>query len=210
MEHTPDSVKPFLSREQHNLYRLIYARFLASQMKPAVFQTMTGGYRGRWGRHALLRRAYDFQRLRAVYVEGTDDEQETPESILPVLKEGSDMAFVEVDAVQHFTQPPARYTEASLVKTLEEKGIGRPSTYAPTITTIISRGYVTREKKRLYPTELGRMVTSMMTEYFGPDRGYAVYPPRWRISWMPWKRAKPSGGRSCAIFIRPLKDARRG
>ena len=73
---------------------------------------------------------------------------------LPVLKEGSDMAFTEVDAVQHFTQPPARYTEASLVKTLEEKGIGRPSTYAPTITTIISRGYVSREKKRLYPQSL--------------------------------------------------------
>ena len=168
MEHTPDSVKPFLSREQHNLYRLIYARFLASQMKPAVFQTMTADIVGNgvdmryYGEHMI------FSGYRAVYVEGTDDEQETPESILPVIKEGSDMAFVEVDAVQHFTQPPARYTEASLVKTLEEKGIGRPSTYAPTITTIISRGYVTREKKRLYPTELGRMVTSMMTEYFGP------------------------------------------
>ena len=168
MEHTPDSVKPFLSREQHNLYRLIYTRFLASQMKPAVFQTMTADIMGDsvdmryYGEHMV------FSGYRAVYVEGTDDEQETPESVLPVLKEGSDMAFTEVDAVQHFTQPPARYTEASLVKTLEEKGIGRPSTYAPTITTIISRGYVSREKKRLYPTELGRMVTSMMTEYFGP------------------------------------------
>ena len=165
---TPEQVKGDLTPEQYRLYRLIWSRFLASQMKPAVFQTMTADIVGDgvdmryYGEHMI------FSGYRAVYVEGTDDEQETPESILPVLKEGSDMAFVEVDAVQHFTQPPARYTEASLVKTLEEKGIGRPSTYAPTITTIISRGYVTREKKRLYPTELGRMVTSMMTEYFGP------------------------------------------
>lgn len=168
IEHTPESVKPFLSREQHSLYRLIYTRFLASQMKPAVFQTLTADIAGDgvemryYGEHML------FNGCRAVYVEGTDDEQETPESILPVLEEGSMTTFGEVNAVQHFTQPPARYTEASLVKTLEEKGIGRPSTYAPTITTIISRGYVSREKKRLYPTELGRMVTSMMTEYFGP------------------------------------------
>lgn len=168
IEHTPESVKPFLSREQHSLYRLIYTRFLASQMKPAVFQTLTADIAGDgvemryYGEHML------FNGCRAVYVEGTDDEQETPESILPVLEEGSMTTFGEVNAAQHFTQPPARYTEASLVKTLEEKGIGRPSTYAPTITTIISRGYVSREKKRLYPTELGRMVTSMMTEYFGP------------------------------------------
>ena len=159
IEHTPESVKPFLSREQHSLYRLIYTRFLASQMKPAVFQTLTADIAGDgvemryYGEHML------FNGCRAVYVE---------ESILPVLEEGSMTTFGEVNAVQHFTQPPARYTEASLVKTLEEKGIGRPSTYAPTITTIISRGYVSREKKRLYPTELGRMVTSMMTEYFGP------------------------------------------
>ena len=84
------------------------------------------------------------------------------------------MAFTEVEAVQHFTQPPARYTEASLVKTLEEKGIGRPSTYAPTITTIISRGYVSREKKRLYPTELGRMVQHDVG-IFRSGRGYPVH-----------------------------------
>ena len=109
-----------------------------------------------------------FAGYRAVYVESMDDEQETPESVLPVLAEKADVTFTAVDAEQHFTQPPARFTEASLVRTLEEKGIGRPSTYAPTITTIISRGYVSREKKRLYPTELGCMVTDMMTEYFSP------------------------------------------
>lgn len=168
MEHTPESVKAHLTREQYHLYRLIFHRFLASQMKPAVFQTLTADLSGQscvlryYGEHMV------FAGYRAVYVESTDDEQELPESILPVLEENKPVSFTDVKTEQHFTQPPARYTEASLVKVLEEKGIGRPSTYAPTITTILSRGYVTREKKRLYPTELGCMITSMMTEYFGP------------------------------------------
>ena len=166
MEHTPDSVKERLSKEQYNLYKLIYARFLSSQMKPAVFQTLSADI----GDGKLVMRYYGehmtFQGYRAMYTESSDDEQELPESVLPSLKEGDPIVFTDVSATQHFTQPPARYTEASLVKTLEEKGIGRPSTYAPTITTIITRGYVSREKKRLFPTELGRMVTSMMTEYF--------------------------------------------
>lgn len=168
MEYTPESVKAHLTREQYHLYRLIFHRFLASQMKPAVFQTLTSDLSGKscvlryYGEHMV------FAGYRAVYVESTDDEQELPESILPVLEENKPVTFTDVKTEQHFTQPPARYTEASLVKALEEKGIGRPSTYAPTITTILSRGYVTREKKRLYPTELGSMITSMMTEYFGP------------------------------------------
>lgn len=168
MEYTPESVKAHLTREQYHLYRLIFHRFLASQMKPAVFQTLTADLSGQscvlryYGEHMV------FAGYRAVYVESTDDEQELPESILPVLEENKPVSFTDVKTEQHFTQPPARYTEASLVKALEEKGIGRPSTYAPTITTILSRGYVTREKKRLYPTELGCMITSMMTEYFGP------------------------------------------
>lgn len=168
VEQTPENVKQYLTREQFNLYRLIYTRFLASQMKPAVFQTMGLDICSKnidmryYGEHMI------FAGYRAVYIESTDDEQELPESVLPVLNEGDSVELSDVDAEQHFTQPPARYTEASLVKTLEEKGIGRPSTYAPTITTIISRGYVSREKKRLFPTELGRMITAMMTEYFGP------------------------------------------
>ncbi len=167
MAYTPDTVKQHLTREQYNLYRLVYNRFLASQMKPAVFQTLTMDIAGGdcvlryYGEHML------FPGYRTVYVESTDDEQEEPESVLPIFEENEAIAFTSVETEQHFTQPPARYTEASLVKTLEEKGIGRPSTYAPTITTIITRGYVSREKKRLYPTELGRMITAMMTEYFG-------------------------------------------
>ena len=167
-EQTPDAVKPFLSRDQYNLYKLIYARFMASQMKPAVFQTLTMDLTGGEASMRYYGEHMSFAGYRAVYVESTDDEQEPPESILPIVAEGEAVSFKDVETLQHFTQPPARYTEASLVKALEDKGIGRPSTYAPTITTIISRGYVTREKKRLYPTELGRMITSMMLEYFGP------------------------------------------
>lgn len=168
VQHGPESVKAFLTREQFNLYRLIYNRFIASQMKPAVFQTLTLEMEGKGVELRYYGEHQTFAGYRAVYIESEDDELEAPESAMPILKQGDAVDVKSVEATQHFTQPAARYTEASLVKTLEEKGIGRPSTYAPTITTIITRGYVAREKKRLFPTELGQMVTSMMTEYFGP------------------------------------------
>ena len=163
---TPEKIKGSLTKEQYNLYRLIYNRFLACQMKPALYETMnmdlTGG--------SVVLRFYGehkkFAGFTSVYEEGTDDEVASNETSLPLLKEGDAVVLEDVLSEQHFTQPPSRYTEASLVRALEEKGIGRPSTYAPTITTIITRGYVSREKKRLYPTELGRMVTAMMEEYF--------------------------------------------
>lgn len=181
----PDAVKSHLTREQFSLYKLVYTRFMASQMKPAVFETVTLDIYGREkgkdvskntdadDREGVTELRYygehmTFAGYRAVYIESEDDEAEAPETAMPDLKEGNIVTIANVETNQHFTQPPARYTEASLVKTLEEKGIGRPSTYAPTITTIISRGYVSREKKRLYPTELGRMVTSMMLQYFAP------------------------------------------
>ena len=154
------------NKEQFNLYRLIYNRFIASQMMPALYETMTmeitgGGIGLRfYGEHKK------FPGFTSVYEEGTDDEVASSETQLPQLKEGDAVIAEDVNSEQHFTQPPSRYTEASLVRALEEKGIGRPSTYAPTITTIITRGYISREKKRLYPTELGRMVTAMMEEYF--------------------------------------------
>ena len=168
VEHSPETVKQYLSREQLNLYKLIYTRFVSSQMKPAVFQTLTLEIRGDGVELRYYGEHMTFAGYRAVYIESEDEEIEPPETAMPMLKEGDAVSVEEVKALQHFTQPPARYTEASLVKTLEEKGIGRPSTYAPTITTIITRGYVSREKKRLFPTELGKMVTSMMLEYFGP------------------------------------------
>lgn len=164
---TPESVKSSLTRDQLMLYRLIYNRFVASQMAPAVYETMAieigdscVGLRY-YGEHKT------FAGFTTLYEESTDDETiQKKEGALPALKEKLLLKADSVDPQQHFTQPPSRYTEASLVKTLEENGIGRPSTYAPTISTIVSRGYVTREKKRIYPTELGIMVTSLMQEYF--------------------------------------------
>ncbi len=166
IQRTPDSIKASLSKEQYNLYRLIYNRFLASQMMPALYETMTMEITG----SGVVMRFYgehkSFAGFTSVYEESTDDTVASAETVLPQLTEGDAVTLADVSSEQHFTQPPSRYTEASLVRMMEEKGIGRPSTYAPTITTIIARGYVSREKKRLYPTELGRMVTSMMETYF--------------------------------------------
>ena len=166
IERTPDSIKSSLSREQYMLYRLIWNRFVASQMSAAVYQTLTADIAGKrvgmrfYGEHKT------FAGFTTLYEESTDESVDSVEMNLPALKEGQDVSIDKIDSDQHFTQPPSRYTEASLVRTLEENGIGRPSTYAPTISTIISRGYVSREKKRLFPTELGIMVTDMMNSYF--------------------------------------------
>ncbi len=164
---TPESVKASLTREQFSLYRLIYNRFVASQMASAVYQTLTaeigdGGVGLRYyGEHRT------FAGFTSVYEESTDEETVArKDSALPDLNEDMALQLKDIDPQQHFTVPPSRYTEASLVRSLEENGIGRPSTYAPTISTIISRGYVTREKKRIYPTELGVMVTELMQDYF--------------------------------------------
>jgi len=166
IERTPESIKASLNREQYMLYRLIYNRFIASQMSSAVYQTLTADISGNriglrfYGEHKT------FPGFTVLYEESMDENVDSVEMNLPVLKEGQEVSIVKIDSDQHFTQPPSRYTEASLVRTLEENGIGRPSTYAPTISTIISRGYVSREKKRLFPTELGIMVTDMMNHYF--------------------------------------------
>ena len=164
----PESIKASLTKEQFQLYRLIYSRFLASQMKPALYDTMTMDVAGDGVGMRFYGEHKRFAGFTSVYEESTDEVEEAAESTLPQFEEGAPVTIESVESQQHFTQPPARYTEASLVKTLEEKGIGRPSTYAPTITTIIARGYVMRENKRLFPTELGKMINNMMTEYFGP------------------------------------------
>lgn len=166
IERTPESIKGSLTREQFQLYKLIYNRFLASQMKPAMFRTMNVEISGeKYGLHFYGEQKV-YPGFTAIYEESRDEEDSTFEKPLPGLSEGITVSISDIDSTQHFTQPPARYTEASLVHTLEENGIGRPSTYAPTITTIVSRGYVSREKKRLYPTEMGKMITGMMEEYF--------------------------------------------
>ena len=164
----PDAIKASLSRDQFKLYKLIYERFVSSQMTPAVYDTLSVDIDASSG----ARFHFNAQKLRfagftAVYEESQDDAaEEASVNNLPELSEGITAEAGEISPDQHFTQPPPRYTEASLVRTLEEKGIGRPSTYAPTISTIISRGYVARENKRLIPTELGKIVNDMMCKNF--------------------------------------------
>lgn len=165
---TPDQLKSSLTNDQFKLYRLIYARFVASQMTPAVYDTLSTDLI-----HDDICFHHSSQKLRfpgftAVYEESIDDATEAEDTHMPKLTEGVSASLLSIIPEQHFTQPPARYTEASLVKALEEKGIGRPSTYAPTISTILARGYVTREKKRLFPTELGNIVNDLMSKSF-PD-----------------------------------------
>ena len=161
---TPSSVKEFLSRDQFRLYQLIWRRFAASRMASARYETntvkITGG---KYVFHASSSRI-KFAGFMTVYTQ--DDDKKLENDHLSGITKESTLSLINFDREQHFTQPPAHYTEASLVKTLEELGIGRPSTYAPTITTIIARHYVTREKKNLYITELGTAVNDLMKEAF--------------------------------------------
>ena len=165
-QRTPESIKDVVPRDVYRLYKLIWDRFIASQMTSAVYATLTASLHSDNGvdmRFSGMQMR--FKGFTALYTEGSDTPEEQEVS-LPDLKENSPAAIGKTAADQHFTQPPQRYTEASLVRTLEEKGIGRPSTYAPTISTILSRGYIERESKSLKPTELGELVNAMMTEHF--------------------------------------------
>ncbi len=165
---TPESIKAYLSREQLQLYRLIYTRFLASQMQDAVYETFTADLVSESVALRYYAEHKTFAGFTIIYEEGTDDNGQEIQSNLPAFKEGDAVRILEVFTEQRFTQPPSRYTEASLIRALEEKGIGRPSTFAPTIGTILSRGYVSREKKRLFPTQMGKMVNAIMLEHFAP------------------------------------------
>jgi len=162
----PDSIKTSLNNDQYKLYKLIWERFLASQMASAVYDTMSLEISA--GRFIFRANGskVKFPGFMAVYIEGKDEETEESENNIPDIAEGEVLNLKKIDPKQHFTQPPPRYTEATLVKALEEKGIGRPSTYAPTITTILARGYVEKEKKSLVPTELGKIVTDIMKKHF--------------------------------------------
>ena len=162
----PDEIKKDLTTEQYRLYKLIWSRFLACQMASAVYdsvsiETESAGYTFR-ASHSELK----FSGFTAVYEESRDDEDEAPQSPLPDLKEGEPLDLKKADKQQHFTQPPARYSEATLIRALEEKGIGRPSTYAPTISTILNREYVVKEGRALRPTPLGEVVTGLMKDKF--------------------------------------------
>ena len=165
---TPEDLKKSLTSEQYRLYKLIWSRFLACQMAGAVYDSVSievesAGYRFR-ASHSSVK----FSGFTAVYEESRDEDDEAPQSPLPDLREEEELKLNGLAPAQHFTQPPARYTEASLIKALEERGVGRPSTYAPTISTITSREYVVKEGKYLRPTPLGEVVTGLMKDKF-PD-----------------------------------------
>ncbi|MEH7388751.1 type I DNA topoisomerase [Bacillus sp. JJ1503] len=162
----PASLKEFLSRDQLRLYRLIWERFVASQMASAVMDTMSVDLMNGDVIFRATGSKVKFPGFMKVYVEGTDDQAEEKDKMLPDLKEGDEVIKKDIDPKQHFTQPPPRYTEARLVKTLEERGIGRPSTFAPTLDTIQKRGYVALDNKRFIPTELGEIVHELMFEFF--------------------------------------------
>jgi len=163
---TPEEVKPYLSRDQYRLYKLIWERFVASQMASAVLDTMTVDIAAGDEMFRAVGSKVKFPGFMKVYVEGTDDGTTEEEKLLPPLQKNDVVQQLGVDPKQHFTQPPPRYTEARLVRTLEELGIGRPSTYAPTLETIQKRGYVKLEDKKFVPTELGIVVTQLMEEFF--------------------------------------------
>ena len=165
---TPEDIKKDLTTEQYRLYKLIWSRFLACQMSNAVFDSVSIEVESAGCRFRATHSALKFSGFTAVYVEGKDEEEEVRQSPLPDLKEGEPLELTGTKPEQHFTQPPSRYTEASLIKALEEKGIGRPSTYAPTISTILDREYVVKEGKNLRPTPLGEVVTGLMKDKF-PD-----------------------------------------
>ena len=163
---TPEMLKKDLTGEQYRLYRLIWSRFVACQMSNAVYDSVAVEVEA--GSHSFRASSSSlkFSGYTAVYEEGKDEEKEEKESPLPALQEGETLALKDFAKDQHFTQPPAHYTDATLIRAMEEQGIGRPSTYAPTVSTIIDREYVIKEGKYLRITNLGRVVTELMKDKF--------------------------------------------
>lgn len=163
---TPNELKAILSRDQLKLYKLIWERFIASQMASAILDTVAVDLKNGEVYFRANGSQVKFPGFMKVYVEGSDDQTDDKDKLLPVLEVGDKVNALSIDPKQHFTQPPPRYSEARLVKTLEELGIGRPSTYAPTLDTIQKRGYVALETKRFVPTELGTIVHQLVLEFF--------------------------------------------
>ncbi len=163
----PEKIKEHLSSDQYKLYRLIYNRFIASQMAQAVYDTTSSDIEVNDYHFKANGQTLKFKGFMTLYVETLEGEKEEEENTsIPELTVGQEVTKKKLEPKQSFTQPPARYTEASLVKALEEKGIGRPSTYSPTITTILERRYIQKEQKQLVPTDLGKIVNQLLTENF--------------------------------------------
>ena len=165
ISRTPQEVKESLSRDQFRLYQLIWKRFAASRMTPARYETITVKVGAGEYRFNVSTSRIAFEGFRSVYIDSNEEKEET-NAMTGKIEPGMELTLQTLDCKQHFTQPPAHYTEATLVRTLEELGIGRPSTYAPTITTIIARRYVVKENKNLYMTELGEIVNNIMKDAF--------------------------------------------
>ena len=163
---TPEELKAILSRDQLRLYRLIWERFIASQMSSAILDTVTVDLQNADVLFRANGSQVKFPGFMKLYIEGTDDQTEETTKLLPEMEIGDKVKTLEIEPKQHFTQPPPRYSEARLVKTLEELGIGRPSTFAPTLDTIQKRGYVQLDAKRFVPTELGEIVHMAVLEFF--------------------------------------------
>jgi len=173
-QRTPEDIAPFLTRDQFALYKLIWRRFVASQMRPAIYDTISVNVRGQSrdpAQEFILRAAgstLQFPGFLVVYQRDGQSQDEESKDSMPPLEEGEPLTLIELNPEQHFTQPPPRYTEAALIRELERKGIGRPSTYATIISTIIARGYVERKQRVLVPTDIAFLVTDQLTKHF-PD-----------------------------------------
>lgn len=167
VDREPDSIKAFLTNDQYKLYKLIWDRFVASRMSPAVIDTTSVEIKAGIYIFRATGSIVKFPGFMKVYTESRDDGQDDEDNrLLPELNEGDRLEKKSLAPKQHFTQPPPRYTDATLIRALEEKGIGRPSTYAPIVETIQKRGYVVKEKKQFVPTELGIVVVNLLKEYF--------------------------------------------
>lgn len=167
VEYAPDEIKKYLSKDQYKLYQLIYNRFLASQMKEAIYDTTTVEIQGDGYTFRTTASELRFDGFLKVYQELKEENGENEKEVkLPILKEGERLNLLKLDPQQHFTKPPARFSEATLIKELEANGIGRPSTYALIVGTIEDRNYVEKEKKKLFPTELGKTVNRILVENF--------------------------------------------
>ena len=162
----PEAIKDYLTKDQYKLYKLIYNRFMASQMATAIYDTMAVSIDANGYTFKANGQMIRFKGFMTLYVEGTDQKEQEEEGMLPDLKEKEELKLIKLNPKQSFTEPPPRYTEASLVKALEEKEIGRPSTYSPTITTILERHYIEKEQKQLVPTDLGKTVNKLLIENF--------------------------------------------
>lgn len=165
---TPESIKESLTSDQYKLYKLIYNRFIASQMSSAIYDTLAVTINANSYTFKANGQNLKFKGFMVLYVEGEDNKEEEENTKIPDLQEGQTVIKNKIEPKQSFTEPPPRYTEASLVKALEEKGIGRPSTYSPTITTILERRYIEKTQKQLSPTDLGKVVNKLLIENF-PD-----------------------------------------